>query len=129
MACEAFIASQRQERDAKAAEILDRGKTAKENIINQAKADADVVQAFAEGQAQRIRTRGIERTASLYDQFREKPELAEFLRKLRMIEKAFSENSVIYVDASMVDSLKMLYERASLPGQAPATRPAPAPEK
>ncbi|MCY2931740.1 MAG: SPFH domain-containing protein [Planctomycetota bacterium] len=123
------INSQKAERDAKATGIINEGETAKKNIITQAKLDADVVLAFAEGRAQQIRTLGFQRSASLYEQFREKPELAEFLRKLRMIERAFRENSVIYVDSSMIDSLKMLYERASLPGQGPATKPAPAPEK
>ncbi|MCY2925963.1 MAG: SPFH domain-containing protein [Planctomycetota bacterium] len=111
------IDSQKAERDAKANGIVNQGKTAKENIIKQAKLDADVVLAFAEGRAQQIRTRGIERTASMYDQFREMPELAEFLRKLRMLEKSFSENSIIYVDASMIDAVKLLYDRAALPGK------------
>ncbi|MEI7834879.1 MAG: SPFH domain-containing protein [Planctomycetota bacterium] len=126
------IESQKTERDAKANGIINQGKTAKENIVKQAKLDADVVLAFAEGRAQQIRTRGIERTASLYDQFREKPELAEFLRKLRMIEKSFSENAIIYVDASMIDAVKMLYERVSLSGKSVAAPAAPvttAPQK
>lgn len=119
------IDSQKAERDAKANGIVNQGKTAKENIVKQARLDADVVLAFAEGRAQQIRTRGIERTASLYEQFREKPELAEFLRKLRMLEKSFSENSIIYVDASMIDAVKMLYERVSLPGKSVAAPAAP----
>jgi len=118
-----IIENQKKDREKIAETIRNAGNNARVGIIGRAKQDAEVVLAFAEGRAQKIRTRGIERAAMQYKQFEEFPELAVFLRKLKMIEKAFSENAVIYVDAALIDAVKLLYEKLSVPDKA-ASRPA-----
>jgi membrane protease subunit HflC len=122
----------RADRKGKAEAILAAGNAEAERIHSDAEAKQKELLAFATTRAQEIRGAGDAAAASYYDQLKEDPELAMFLRNLEMLKKTLKERTTIILGTD-TEPMKLLKEPPALSPQeivrqaqpqAPASQPA-----
>jgi len=86
------------ERQRKSEEYRAEGKRDAEKIRAEADLKVSQITAKAEAESKRIRAEGDKAAAEHYAVFREKPELAVFLRKLESLRKTLSEKTTLVLD-------------------------------
>lgn len=104
------IEAQKKERETEAETTRSAGEADKEAIIARARSAAEQIKLFAGGRAQEIRTEAYGHVATLYEKFRKYPELAAWLAKVRAMERGLSENAVLYLDATALPGLDLIYK-------------------
>lgn len=94
-------------------------------ITERAKADSAQIIAFANRQAQNIRSEGDRAAAEYYAMFNENPGLSMFLRSLESLKKELAGRTVMILDGSELPAVKFFREGPSLVEmKPPAAQPA-----
>jgi len=102
------IEVQKEERNTEARALEAVGASEAEAIRARANTAHDIILSFADRKAAEIRSRGMEQAAEHYKKFREKPELAMFLRTLESLEAELQRHSIILLDSSVLPGVKWL---------------------
>ena len=90
------------------------GQAAADAIKGRATAARDKILAFANRKAGEIRAQGEAKAAEAYEQFREDPEFAMFLRSLETLRAGLKQRTVLVLDADMMPILRWLWEKPSM---------------
>lgn len=93
-------------------------------IRERAKADRDQIVAFANRQAQNIRSEGDRAAAEYYAKFEENPRLSMFLRAMESLKKELSSKTVFLLDGSEIPAVKFFREGPSLEVRSDAAKAA-----
>ncbi len=94
------IANMKKDREKKVSSYESQGKAIATAIRERAKADSDLILAFATRKAQDIRSEGARASAQYYSMFNEEPQLSMFLRSLESLKKELNSKSILILDSS-----------------------------
>jgi membrane protease subunit HflC len=90
------------------------GQAAADAIKGRATAARDKILAFANRKAGEIRAQGEAKAAEAYQQFREDPDFAMFLRSLETLRAGLKQRTVLVLDADMMPILRWLWNKPSM---------------
>lgn len=90
------------------------GQAVADAIKGRAAAARDKILAFAQRKAGEIRAQGEAKAAEAYQQFREDPEFAMFLRSLETLRAGLKQRTVLILDAETMPILRWLRQKPSL---------------
>jgi membrane protease subunit HflC len=102
------LARMRSTREAMAARVRKEASAQAQSITSAAESHKRQILAFAEAQAQTLRTRGDRRAAQYYDAFAQNEEFAVFLRQIEALEKTLPHNTTFILDAKDLGPLNVL---------------------
>ncbi len=107
---EVVLDSMKEERGTKVQEYEASGKARATAIVERARTAAEQIAAFAKRKAQEIRAEGDAAAAQYYSEFQENEGLAHFLRSLEGLKEELRNHTVIILDGTQLPGLKFLRE-------------------
>jgi membrane protease subunit HflC len=102
------LARMRATRQTIAARVKKEGNARAQSITAAAESQKRQILAFAEAQAQTLRTKGDRQAAQYYDAFSENEDFAIFLRQIEALEKTLPHNTTFILDAKDLGPLNVL---------------------
>jgi membrane protease subunit HflC len=104
------LARMRATRQTIAARVKKEGNARAQSITAAAESQKRQILAFAEAQAQTLRTKGDRRAAQYYDAFSKNEDFAIFLRQIEALEQTLPHNTTFILDAKDLGPLNVLSE-------------------
>jgi regulator of protease activity HflC (stomatin/prohibitin superfamily) len=118
-----IVASQIEERQAKAKEYEGIGEARATAIRTLAEQQAQMIREFAKRKAGEIRSRGELASTKYYDAFKQAPEFSAYLRSLEALETSLREGAVIYITSDLISSVDYFRKGPGLSETAPDVGP------